>query len=79
MSRGGLPATWPSKELPKDVHTSVPCLPGHYAVGKEYDGQIGHRYSTMDVTKRIRSWPHPNALLSWSRHDMMSPLRGTAG
>ena len=30
--------------LPRDVHISVHICQGNYAVGKEYDGQIGHRY-----------------------------------
>jgi 5-methyltetrahydropteroyltriglutamate--homocysteine methyltransferase len=30
--------------LPEDVHVSVHYCQGNYAVGKEYDGQIGHRY-----------------------------------
>ena len=31
-------------DLPKDVHVSVHICQGNYAVGKEYDAQIGHRY-----------------------------------
>jgi 5-methyltetrahydropteroyltriglutamate--homocysteine methyltransferase len=30
--------------LPRDIHTSTHVCQGNYAVGKEYDGQIGHRY-----------------------------------
>ena len=30
--------------LPGDIHTSMHICQGNYAVGKEYDGQIGHRY-----------------------------------
>jgi 5-methyltetrahydropteroyltriglutamate--homocysteine methyltransferase len=30
--------------LPDTVHVSVHICQGNYAVGKEYDGQIGHRY-----------------------------------
>ncbi|MGK6310509.1 hypothetical protein [Variovorax sp. DT-64] len=30
--------------LPADIHISVHVCQGNYAVGKEYDGQIGHRY-----------------------------------
>ena len=30
--------------LPDDVHVSIHICQGNYAVGKEYDGQIGHRY-----------------------------------
>jgi len=30
--------------LPTKIHVSVHVCQGNYAVGKEYDGQIGHRY-----------------------------------
>jgi 5-methyltetrahydropteroyltriglutamate--homocysteine methyltransferase len=30
--------------LPREIHISVHVCQGNYAVGKEYDGQIGHRY-----------------------------------
>jgi 5-methyltetrahydropteroyltriglutamate--homocysteine methyltransferase len=30
--------------LPENVHVSMHICQGNYAVGKEYDGQIGHRY-----------------------------------
>ena len=30
--------------LPKDVHVTVHICQGNYAVGADYDGQIGHRY-----------------------------------
>lgn len=30
--------------LPDDMHVSAHICQGNYAVGKEYDGQIGHRY-----------------------------------
>jgi 5-methyltetrahydropteroyltriglutamate--homocysteine methyltransferase len=30
--------------LPDDVHVSTHICQGNYAVGKEYDAQIGHRY-----------------------------------
>lgn len=30
--------------IPEDVHVSMHICQGNYAVGKEYDGQIGHRY-----------------------------------
>ena len=32
------------EDLPDDVHVSMHICQGNYAVGKEYDGQIGHRY-----------------------------------
>jgi 5-methyltetrahydropteroyltriglutamate--homocysteine methyltransferase len=31
-------------DLPNDVHVSMHICQGNYAVGKEYDAQIGHRY-----------------------------------
>jgi 5-methyltetrahydropteroyltriglutamate--homocysteine methyltransferase len=31
-------------DLPENVHVSCHVCQGNYAVGKEYDGQIGHRY-----------------------------------
>ena len=31
-------------DLPGEVHVSTHICQGNYAVGKEYDGQIGHRY-----------------------------------
>jgi 5-methyltetrahydropteroyltriglutamate--homocysteine methyltransferase len=30
--------------LPEDIHVSAHICQGNYAVGKEYDAQIGHRY-----------------------------------
>lgn len=32
------------EDLPDDVHVSTHICQGNYAVGKEYDAQIGHRY-----------------------------------
>jgi 5-methyltetrahydropteroyltriglutamate--homocysteine methyltransferase len=32
------------EELPEDVHVSAHICQGNYAVGPDYDGQIGHRY-----------------------------------
>ena len=32
------------EDLPPDIHVSVHVCQGNYAVGKEYDAQIGHRY-----------------------------------
>jgi 5-methyltetrahydropteroyltriglutamate--homocysteine methyltransferase len=31
-------------DLPEDVHVGVHICQGNYAVGPDYDGQIGHRY-----------------------------------
>ena len=32
------------EDLPDDVHVLVHICQGNYAVGPDYDGQIGHRY-----------------------------------
>ena len=32
------------EDIPEDVHVSVHICQGNYAVGPDYDGQIGHRY-----------------------------------
>jgi 5-methyltetrahydropteroyltriglutamate--homocysteine methyltransferase len=32
------------EDIPPDVHVSMHVCQGNYAVGKEYDAQIGHRY-----------------------------------
>jgi 5-methyltetrahydropteroyltriglutamate--homocysteine methyltransferase len=32
------------EDIPSDVHVSVHVCQGNYAVGPDYDGQIGHRY-----------------------------------
>ena len=32
------------EDLPDDVHVAIHICQGNYAVGKEYDAQIGHRY-----------------------------------
>src|SRR5437016_14558368 len=31
-------------DIPEDVHVGVHICQGNYAVGPDYDGQIGHRY-----------------------------------
>ena len=41
--------------LPDDVHVMVHICQGNYAVGPDYDGQIGHRYFDRDVTRPISS------------------------
>ena len=42
--------------LPADIHTSTHVCQGNYAVGKEYDGQIGHRYfKSWAATRPISS------------------------
>jgi 5-methyltetrahydropteroyltriglutamate--homocysteine methyltransferase len=32
------------EDMPNDIHVSLHICQGNYAVGKEYDAQIGHRY-----------------------------------
>ena len=32
------------EDLPDDVHVGMHICQGNYAVGPDYDGQIGHRY-----------------------------------
>jgi 5-methyltetrahydropteroyltriglutamate--homocysteine methyltransferase len=32
------------EDIPEDIHVSVHICQGNYAVGADYDGQIGHRY-----------------------------------
>jgi 5-methyltetrahydropteroyltriglutamate--homocysteine methyltransferase len=46
-------------DIPADVHVSTHVCQGNYAVGKEYDAQIGHRYFDIgrykaDLICRIR-------------------------
>ena len=36
------------EDLPDNVHTTVHICQGNYAVGPDYDGQIGHRYFDAD-------------------------------
>jgi len=47
-------------DLPPDVHVSIHICQGNYAVGKDYDAQIGHRYFDAgrykaDLVSRIES------------------------
>ena len=63
--------------LPDDVHVMVHICQGNYAVGPDYDGQIGHRYfdngrykADLVCEDRVRWLPHR------TRYD--APLRGTA-
>ena len=41
--------------LPADIHVSTHICQGNYAVGKEYDAQIGHRYFDSAATRPISS------------------------
>ena len=42
--RPSMPSISPLEDIPEEVHASAHICQGNYAVGKEYDGQIGHRY-----------------------------------
>ena len=39
--------------LPDDVHVTVHICQGNYAVGADYDGQIGHRISILAIQGRL--------------------------
>jgi 5-methyltetrahydropteroyltriglutamate--homocysteine methyltransferase len=64
--------------LPNDVYTSVHICQGNYAVGPDYDGQIGHRYFDIgrykaDLVCRIEC----DAYLI--EHDMTPHYQGVLG
>lgn len=65
-------------DLPEDVHVSVHVCQGNYAVGPDYDGQIGHRYFDTgrykaDLISRIEC----DALLI--EHDRTDQFQGLLG
>jgi 5-methyltetrahydropteroyltriglutamate--homocysteine methyltransferase len=65
-------------DLPEDVHVSVHVCQGNYAVGPDYDGQIGHRYFDTgrykaDLISRIEC----DALLI--EHDRADQFQGVLG
>jgi 5-methyltetrahydropteroyltriglutamate--homocysteine methyltransferase len=65
-------------DLPDDVHISVHICQGNYAVGPDYDGQIGHRYFDTgrykaDLVTKIEC----DAYLI--EHDMSSHYEGLLG
>ena len=64
--------------LPQDVHVSVHVCQGNYAVGKEYDGQIGHRYFDHGRYKadKICGIECSSLLVE---HDMMHYYEGLVG
>jgi 5-methyltetrahydropteroyltriglutamate--homocysteine methyltransferase len=66
------------EDLPDDVHVLVHICQGNYAVGPDYDGQIGHRYFDAgrykaDLVSRIDC----NAFLI--EHDMTPHYEGLLG
>lgn len=65
-------------DLPDDVHVSVHICQGNYAVGPDYDGQIGHRYFDVgrykaDIACRIEC---DSYLIE---HDMSGHWKGLLG
>jgi len=64
--------------LPRDIHLSVHVCQGNYAVGKEYDGQIGHRYFDHGRYKadKICRIECSSVLVE---HDMMHHYEGLLG
>jgi len=64
--------------LPEDVHTLVHICQGNYAVGPDYDGQIGHRYFDTgrykaDLISRI------DCDVYMVEHDMVPHFKGLIG
>jgi 5-methyltetrahydropteroyltriglutamate--homocysteine methyltransferase len=64
--------------LPETVHVSMHICQGNYAVGKEYDGQIGHRYFDQgrykaDLVCKIQSSSY------LIEHDMTAHYEGLLG
>jgi 5-methyltetrahydropteroyltriglutamate--homocysteine methyltransferase len=66
------------EDLPKDVHVSVHVCQGNYAVGKDYDGQIGHRYFDHGRYKADKICGIECASLL-VEHDMMPHYEGRLG
>jgi 5-methyltetrahydropteroyltriglutamate--homocysteine methyltransferase len=66
------------EDLPDDVHISLHICQGNYAVGPDYDGQIGHRYFDIGRYKAdIISTIECDALLV--EHDMAHHYEGLLG
>jgi 5-methyltetrahydropteroyltriglutamate--homocysteine methyltransferase len=64
------------EDLPDDVHVSMHICQGNYAVGPDYDGQIGHRYfDTGRYKADLVSAIDCDALLV--EHDMTHHYQGT--
>jgi 5-methyltetrahydropteroyltriglutamate--homocysteine methyltransferase len=64
--------------LPDDIHVSTHICQGNYAVGKEYDAQIGHRY--FDVGRYKAELVCQIACSSYLiEHDMAPHYRGLLG
>src|SRR6202521_4990471 len=64
--------------LPADIHVSIHICQGNYAVGKEYDAQIGHRY--FDVGRYKADLVCKIACSSYLvEHDMTHHYEGCLG
>ena len=66
------------EDIPDDVHVSTHICQGNYAVGKEYDAQIGHRYFDTgrykaDLVCRIECSSY------LVEHDIRMPVRARGG
>ncbi len=66
------------EDLPDDIHVSVHICQGNYAVGPDYDGQIGHRYFDTgrykaDLITRI------DCDVYMVEHDMVPHYKGLLG
>jgi len=66
------------EDLPEDIHVLLHVCQGNYAVGPDYDGQIGHRYFDVgrykaDIVATVRC----DAYLI--EHDMASHFQGILG
>jgi 5-methyltetrahydropteroyltriglutamate--homocysteine methyltransferase len=66
------------EDLPTDVHVSLHVCQGNYAVGKEYDGQIGHRYFDLGRYKADRICQVECAAFL-VEHDMAGHYQGLLG
>jgi 5-methyltetrahydropteroyltriglutamate--homocysteine methyltransferase len=66
------------EDIPDDVHVSVHICQGNYAVGPDYDGQIGHRYFDTGRYKAdlIAKIECSSFLIE---HDMTRHFRGLLG
>ena len=52
------------EDLPDDTHVSVHVCQGNYAVGPDYDGQIGHRYIRYRPRQGRSDFPDRMRLIS---------------
>jgi len=66
------------EDLPEDIHVSMHICQGNYAVGKEYDAQIGHRYfDTGEYKARLVCDVECNSFLI--EYDMAHHYEGLLG